>query len=537
MKHPRFLYDADPWMLGEDIPDADVFFAQIWQSAFVNEFSRPSGRAYRKLLNVQRGQHLWFYFGERDSYDAGEHIARRIIGDPQWATTINKHIVLWADRLRRFAETIPDDSLAALSNAALWRWYRKHDAVHTQYYQWCWIPVGADMFHDNLTNRVKRYLRQRTPEDNINEYLVILTQPRKKSLIQIEHEDFLKIAGVIYRHTKQRDIFRKLYRTFQEQLAALMGLKTHTPEYERVLEERVKGMKAQIPSSILRCIERHYRAYYYVKFMWIGKDGVYSFDHYLKELVKLIGSGVNPLMELARLGREFRRQQQVRQRLMKKLRIGPKWRKVFDEWGDFMVTKIYRRYAQIYAIYRMQPILREIARRIRLSDGDVRFMLKDEVRQALLQKKVNRAAIRSRRKLAVYYYEKGLEMVFTGARARALVKRVEKIHTHDVREVTGQVGCVGMAAGIVKLVFRPSDMSKMNIGDILVSIATDPDIVPAMKKAAAIVTEQGGMTSHAAIVARELGIPCVIGTKIAIKVFTDGDRVEVDATKGIVRKI
>ncbi len=77
----------------------------------------------------------------------------------------------------------------------------------------------------------------------------------------------------------------------------------------------------------------------------------------------------------------------------------------------------------------------------------------------------------------------------------------------------------------------------MQKGDILVSIATDPDIVPAMKKAAAIVTEQGGVTSHAAIVSRELGTPCVIGTKIATKVFKDGDLVEVDAVKGIVKLI
>jgi len=77
----------------------------------------------------------------------------------------------------------------------------------------------------------------------------------------------------------------------------------------------------------------------------------------------------------------------------------------------------------------------------------------------------------------------------------------------------------------------------MNEGDILVSIATDPDIVPAMKKAAAFVTDQGGMTSHAAIVAREMNKPCVIGTKIATRVLQDGDYAEVDAHKGIVKKI
>jgi len=80
-------------------------------------------------------------------------------------------------------------------------------------------------------------------------------------------------------------------------------------------------------------------------------------------------------------------------------------------------------------------------------------------------------------------------------------------------------------------------MNKMKKGDVLIAIATNPDIVPAMKKASAIVTDQGGVTSHAAIVAREMETPCLIGTKIATLVFKDNDLVEVDASKGIVRKI
>ena len=77
----------------------------------------------------------------------------------------------------------------------------------------------------------------------------------------------------------------------------------------------------------------------------------------------------------------------------------------------------------------------------------------------------------------------------------------------------------------------------MNDGDILVSHATDPRYVSIMKKAAAIVADVGGITCHAAIVSRELNIPCVIGTKIATRVLKDGDKVEVDATNGIVKII
>ena len=134
-------------------------------------------------------------------------------------------------------------------------------------------------------------------------------------------------------------------------------------------------------------------------------------------------------------------------------------------------------------------------------------------------------------------YKPGNTEVYIGDKARRLAKKIEHTEIKLQTELRGQTGCVGRATGIVRIVIRPGDMAKMRQGDILVSIATDPDIVPAMKRAAAIVTEQGGVTSHAAIVSRELGIPCVIGTKIATKVLKDGDRVEVDATKGVVRKL
>jgi pyruvate,water dikinase len=66
---------------------------------------------------------------------------------------------------------------------------------------------------------------------------------------------------------------------------------------------------------------------------------------------------------------------------------------------------------------------------------------------------------------------------------------------------------------------------------------TDPHYLPIMKKAAAFVTDEGGLLCHAAIVARELKKPCVISTKVATKIFKDGDLVEVDANRGIIRKI
>ena len=77
----------------------------------------------------------------------------------------------------------------------------------------------------------------------------------------------------------------------------------------------------------------------------------------------------------------------------------------------------------------------------------------------------------------------------------------------------------------------------MKQGDIVITEMTRPNIIAACEKAGAIVTDEGGILSHAAIVSRELMVPCVIGVRIATSVLKDGDYLEVDAQNGIVRKI
>lgn len=113
----------------------------------------------------------------------------------------------------------------------------------------------------------------------------------------------------------------------------------------------------------------------------------------------------------------------------------------------------------------------------------------------------------------------------------------EKIDLISVNKIKGTPASAGKARGKVKIVITGQDQNKMRKGDILVSTMTTPRLITAMKKAAAIVTDEGGLTAHAAIVSRELGIPCIVGAKIATRVLKDGDYVEVDADKGIVRKI
>lgn len=113
----------------------------------------------------------------------------------------------------------------------------------------------------------------------------------------------------------------------------------------------------------------------------------------------------------------------------------------------------------------------------------------------------------------------------------------EKEPAINVTKFKGTTVSTGKVKGSVRVIFSPRNVSGMKKGEILVAPMTSPDYIVAMRMASAIVTDIGGLMSHAAIISRELKVPCIVGTKIATKVLKDGDLVEVDADSGIVKII
>jgi len=122
------------------------------------------------------------------------------------------------------------------------------------------------------------------------------------------------------------------------------------------------------------------------------------------------------------------------------------------------------------------------------------------------------------------------------------VEEVKRVAAEARLEITAPVllsgapASPGIASGPVKIVRDASQIDKVKEGDILVAEMTTPDFVPAMKRAAAIVTDRGGRTAHAAIVSREMGIPCVVGAGQATTTLTDGQIITVDGSRGKVYK-
>ena len=108
---------------------------------------------------------------------------------------------------------------------------------------------------------------------------------------------------------------------------------------------------------------------------------------------------------------------------------------------------------------------------------------------------------------------------------------------NDVKEFKGFIASKGFVNGTAKVVLNREDFKKIKQGDILVASMTTPEMMPLMKKASGFITDEGGITCHAAIVSRELKKPCIIGTGIATSVLKDGDLIYLDANKGIVKII
>lgn len=122
--------------------------------------------------------------------------------------------------------------------------------------------------------------------------------------------------------------------------------------------------------------------------------------------------------------------------------------------------------------------------------------------------------------------------VTTLLKKKSEAEKVEQTHAEKLLEGLGAGPGVGI--GRVRIILDINELNKVETGDILVTKMTNPDFVVSMKKAKAIVTDEGGITSHAAIISRELGIPCVVGTEKATKILHDGDLITVDGTSGIV---
>ena len=196
--------------------------------------------------------------------------------------------------------------------------------------------------------------------------------------------------------------------------------------------------------------------------------------------------------------------------------------------------------------YNFLDSLYEVQKRIGIGFDDfIRSYLFEDIFNFLDNNvKLTKKQISERKKCMVFHYYNGKVHRYAGQKALDYKNKLisnKKISKSEL--IKGMVANKGYVKSKVKIIdvgdldqfIKNSNNFKK--GEILVTTMTSPVMVPLMKKASAVITDEGGICSHAAVISREFNIPCIIGAKVATKLLKNGDLVEVDAIKGVIRKI
>jgi phosphohistidine swiveling domain-containing protein len=195
----------------------------------------------------------------------------------------------------------------------------------------------------------------------------------------------------------------------------------------------------------------------------------------------------------------------------------------------------YRDEVRRKTVYLIHFLYEEISKRFGISYNDLMLYSTPELIEG---KRLSAEEFEERKGDTASLLENGKLVVYSGKEMDSFLERIGFV-TEDysqIKEIKGTVASQGKVKGPAKIIKLDKDIEKVEKGDVMVAVTTHPDYTLKMQIASAIVTDEGGITCHAAIVSRELGIPCIVGTETGTKVLKDGDIVEVDAEKGVVRK-
>ncbi|MBI4268245.1 hypothetical protein HY627_00230 [Candidatus Uhrbacteria bacterium] len=176
-----------------------------------------------------------------------------------------------------------------------------------------------------------------------------------------------------------------------------------------------------------------------------------------------------------------------------------------------------------------RPLFAELGRRTGRSADDIKWLTVPEIEQLLVRGiEPSAAQLRNRKTNVLLEFRNGAINIKEGMSAGAAIESILGEYKKEKgRQLKGTVAYPGSATGRVRIVLSHADIPKMKKGDILVARMTTVDLIPAIRRAVAIITDEGGVTCHAAIVARELKIPCIIGTKNATALLKDGKRITI----------
>lgn len=344
-----------------------------------------------------------------------------------------------------------------------------------------------------LTAEVDRKLKDKS---RFNEVIEILTGLSRPTLIREEKFQLLEIAGLIK-----------------------------------------KGGFSLKNGRVRKMIKNHIKKYGFLNhyFYYYEPYSAAEMEKRIKEV------STKDLKEEIRKIKRQKKNWELTEKIVKELNLSPQAKliiKTLKEWG-FCLN--YLDEAGCLITHYFKNFFLELARRMGVSYEMLVEMTFEEIddffrKGAILPAK--KIKLKERIKSWGLVYQRGEFKIYSGKELEKLEGKEKQKADSQVRQIDlikGLVASPGKVRGLVRVMESHRDIAKIKKGEILVAPKTTPKYVPAMEKAIAIITDEGGLLSHAAIVSRELGIPCIVGTKIATQVLRDGDLVEVDANKGMAK--
>lgn len=227
-------------------------------------------------------------------------------------------------------------------------------------------------------------------------------------------------------------------------------------------------------------------------------------------------------------------------KLVKELQLNEEELNYIKLLREYVYLRTYRVEQLSKAYFYIQPLFVEIAKRGGISLYSLCLCNLDEICNFLDGGKLpSKKGLETRHKHYLYIMTGGVFKSYSGQEAEKIFTKEVSVEGVEVNtktnKIVGNPACLGRGKGIAHVIIDIEKLSSFEEGEVLVTTMTSPDYVIAMKKASAVITDEGGVLCHAAIVSRELGTPCVVGTKNATKIIKDGDLIEVDADKGLVK--
>ncbi len=443
------------------------------------------GKTPSDILQFTEGKVKW-YAHSKEFEQYAKLITSVVCDKPETLIEFNRSYKKAIEEMRAFSKKLYVRNLTKLSTAELWEIYLSGVEKYEKVYEYGIIPFFADSGQTSqLSANLKEKLSHYTKDANIA--FITLSNPDKPSQMLLEEKNLMQLA-----------------------------------------------LDSNNVNQNSSAIKKHQKEFFWLTFGYEGP--IYSIEEIWKRICELRQN--KDLKELLEKNKNYAFEVKKEQlELLSKLKLNKKIMQAFRITREWMLFKELRKASFFAAYVGFDRLAGEIAKRLTVSKSDVKFLTKEELKSALFENTFP-SDLKQRKINSIYYYKNGKFNIITGTEAQEFIKdNIKPTEEENQSIIRGQVAFPGIIKGTVKIVNEPSDMAKMQDGDILVSSATNPNLLPAMKKAVAFVTNVGGITCHAAIVAREMKKPCVIGTKIATKLLKDGDLIEVNADIGEVRKL